>query len=104
MMKPVVAPIATVADLRRPDAAAYKKWYRKEHTAPEFLASFVYVLCEVNRSQIRGAQATILRLSVAPEDKGWVIGRHGRVANAMRTLLRVAASNQGGRRAILEID
>lgn len=58
----------------------------------------------VQVSQVRGAQATILRLRVAPEDKGWVIGRHGRVANAMRTLLRVAASNQGGRRAILEID
>jgi predicted RNA-binding protein YlqC (UPF0109 family) len=58
----------------------------------------------VQVNQIRGTQATILRLRVAPEDKGWVIGRHGRVANAMRTLLRVAASNQGGRRAILEID
>ena len=44
------------ADFRLADAAAYKKWYGKEHTAPELLASFVYGLCEVNRSQIRGAQ------------------------------------------------
>ena len=57
----------------------------------------------VEVTQIRGAQAVIIRLRVAPEDKGWVIGRHGRVANAMRTLLRVASSNKAGRRAILEI-
>ena len=44
------------ADFRLADAAAYKKWYGKEHTAPELLASFVYGLCEVNRSQLRGAQ------------------------------------------------
>jgi N-acetyl-gamma-glutamyl-phosphate reductase len=44
------------ADFRLADVAAYKKWYGKEHTAPELLASFVYGLCEVNRPQIRGAQ------------------------------------------------
>ena len=33
----------------------------------------------------------VLRLEVAPEDKGKVIGRQGRVAQAMRVLLRVAA-------------
>ncbi len=58
----------------------------------------------VEVSQVRGAQAIIIRLRVAPEDKGWVIGRHGRVADAMRTLLRVAASLKAGRRAILDID
>ena len=44
----------------------------------------------------------ILRLEVAPEDKGRIIGRQGRVAQAMRTLLRVA-SVKNGTRAILEI-
>jgi predicted RNA-binding protein YlqC (UPF0109 family) len=38
-----------------------------------------------------------LTLSVADEDMGRVIGRNGRVANAMRTLLRVSASRQGSR-------
>ncbi len=57
----------------------------------------------VQVTQIRGDRATIIKLEVAPEDKGWVIGRQGRVANAMRTLLRVAAANSGRRRAILEI-
>jgi hypothetical protein len=44
----------------------------------------------------------ILRLEVAPEDKGKVIGRKGRVAQAMRVLLRVAAVKDGTR-AMLEI-
>ena len=35
---------------------------------------------------------TVITLRVAEEDKGKVIGREGRVANAMRALLRVAAS------------
>ena len=44
----------------------------------------------------------IFRLFVAEDDKGKVIGREGRVAQAMRTLLRVAAAKQGTR-AVLEI-
>jgi predicted RNA-binding protein YlqC (UPF0109 family) len=44
----------------------------------------------------------ILHLEVAPEDKGKVIGRQGRVAQAMRVLLRVAAVKDGTR-AMLEI-
>ena len=44
----------------------------------------------------------ILRLEVAPEDKGKVIGRQGRVAQAMRVLLRVAAVKDGTR-AMLDI-
>ncbi len=40
---------------------------------------------------------TRIELSVAEEDMGRVIGRHGRVANAMRALLRVPASRRGVR-------
>jgi predicted RNA-binding protein YlqC (UPF0109 family) len=43
-----------------------------------------------------------VELSVADEDMGRVIGRRGRVANAMRALLRVAASQEGSQ-ASLEI-
>lgn len=42
-------------------------------------------------------------LHVAPEDAGRVIGKNGRVANAMRILLRVAAAKEG-RRVDLEIE
>ncbi len=42
----------------------------------------------------------LLLLSVAEEDMGRVIGRNGRVASAMRTLLRVAASRRGVRSSL----
>jgi predicted RNA-binding protein YlqC (UPF0109 family) len=43
-----------------------------------------------------------IRLEVAPEDKGKVIGRQGRVAQSMRLLLRIAAVKDGSH-ANLEI-
>jgi predicted RNA-binding protein YlqC (UPF0109 family) len=49
----------------------------------------------------RGAQVS-LQLQVAKEDMGRIIGKGGRVASAMRTLLRVAAA-QEGKRANLDI-
>jgi len=52
--------------------------------------------------EIEGTSATIFELSVAQEDMGRVIGKQGRVANAMRTLLRVAAVKEG-KRVTLEI-
>ena len=45
----------------------------------------------------------IFRLEVAETDKGKVIGKQGRIANAMRTLLKVAATRDGAR-ASLDID
>ena len=45
----------------------------------------------------------VLRVAVAPDDKGKVIGRGGRVAQSIRALLRVAAVKKGTR-AVLEID
>ena len=47
-------------------------------------------------------QGITLKLSVADEDKGRVIGKQGRIAEAMRTLIRVKAA-KAGTRAILEI-
>lgn len=58
---------------------------------------------KVRVERVRGRSAIILKLYVDPEDKGWVIGRHGRVANATRTLLRVASTVQDKPRAILDI-
>jgi uncharacterized protein len=37
----------------------------------------------------------VLKLTVADDDKGRVIGKQGRIAGAMRTLLRVKAAKQG---------
>lgn len=47
-------------------------------------------------------QGTTLKLQVADDDKGRVIGKQGRVAQAMRTLIRVVAA-KAGTRATLEI-
>ncbi len=37
----------------------------------------------------------VLELSVAPEDMGKVIGKHGRIAKAIRTVMKAAASVEG---------
>lgn len=50
---------------------------------------------EVLVTEEREDRRVILKLQVAAEDKGKVIGRQGRVAQAMRTLLRVASVREG---------
>jgi len=48
---------------------------------------------EVHESQ--SGNRVRLELSVAREDMGRIIGKHGRVANSIRTLLHVAAEREG---------
>ncbi len=52
--------------------------------------------------QIEGTHSVILKLAVAPEDMGKVIGKQGKIAKALRTLISVAAAREG-KRATLEI-
>jgi hypothetical protein len=52
---------------------------------------------QVRVSQLRQGETTQVRLEVAKEDMGRVIGRSGRVANAMRLLLRVAGAKDNHR-------
>jgi predicted RNA-binding protein YlqC (UPF0109 family) len=47
---------------------------------------------------------TVIELSVAPADRGRVIGREGRTANAMRTLLDALAARQGRSVALEVVD
>jgi len=62
----------------------------------EFIAtSLVDDPTQVRVSQEQRGGKVFLRLKVAKEDMGRVIGRQGRVANAMRILLNVSASRQG---------
>ena len=42
-------------------------------------------------------EAVIYNLKVADEDKGFVIGKHGKVAKALRTVVKTAANRQGKR-------
>ena len=57
---------------------------------------------EVEVSEVEGDHALILELKVAKSDIGKVIGRHGRTAQAMRTILN-AASGKRKKRIVLEI-
>ncbi|MER3458116.1 MAG: RNA-binding protein [Chloroflexota bacterium] len=69
----------------------------------EYIArSLVNDPVQVQVKEVDHGHEVILELHVAPEDMGRVIGRNGRVANAMRVLVRVAAARQG-RRASVEI-
>ena len=56
----------------------------------------------VNIAVVEGEKSTILELRVAPGDIGKVIGKHGRIAKAIRTVLQ-AATAKGGRHTVLEI-
>lgn len=48
----------------------------------------------VTVQETNGPEATILELSVSPEDMGKVIGKQGRIAKAIRTIIRTASAKQ----------
>ena len=56
----------------------------------------------VRVESIERDRSTVLELTVAEDDLGRVIGRGGRTAKALRTILDIAARRQG-RRAVLDI-
>lgn len=57
---------------------------------------------EVTVTEVEAEGRMILKLQVASEDMGKVIGKQGRVARAIRTLLRVLSAREG-RHVVLEI-
>ena len=57
---------------------------------------------QVDVAEVEGEQTTVIELRVAKEDLGKVIGKEGRTARAMRTILS-AASTKIKKRAVLEI-
>ena len=57
---------------------------------------------EVSVTEVEGNQTSVLELKVAKEDLGKVIGKQGRTARAMRTILS-AASAKIKKRTVLEI-
>jgi predicted RNA-binding protein YlqC (UPF0109 family) len=50
---------------------------------------------EVSVRQIEGERTVIVEVRVAPTDLGKVIGKQGRIATAIRTLVRAAATKVG---------
>ena len=51
----------------------------------------------VSVTQSEDAAATVLELRVAPEDRGQVIGRQGRIAKEIRTVVKAVAQRDGKR-------
>ena len=56
---------------------------------------------EVRVNEIAGEQSIILELKVAPEDMGKVIGKQGRIAKAIRTVVKAVAIKE--KRVVVEI-
>ena len=57
---------------------------------------------EVSITEVEGAQSTILELRVAAGDMGKVIGKQGRIARAIRTVVKAAASRES-KHVVVEI-
>jgi len=69
----------------------------------EYMAkSLVEDPSQVTVNVVEGEKSTILELRVAEADIGKVIGKHGRIAKAMRTVL-LAAAAKTGKHMVLEI-
>ncbi len=87
------------ADFRLRDADAYRRWYGREHPAPEWLGRFVYGLPELRREELRetryasgvGCNATAANLALLP------LARRGLVERAVVDLK--VGSSEGGRTA-----
>ena len=59
---------------------------------------------QVSVNEIKSDGETILELRVAPEDTGKVIGRQGRIAKEIRTLIRSVAQRSGKRVSVEIVD
>lgn len=57
---------------------------------------------EVSVNEIEGSQSVIIELKVAEEDMGKIIGKQGRIAKAIRTVVKAAAIKEN-KRAVVEI-
>lgn len=57
---------------------------------------------EVKVNEVEGSQSLIIELKVAPDDMGKVIGKQGRIAKAIRTVVKAAATKDN-KRVVVEI-
>ncbi len=90
------------ADFRLQDPETYRRWYGREHIAPQWLEKFVYGLPEIYREDIRGAKyvsgvgcnATATNLALWPLFRADVIDRHRDIIVEVKV-----GSSEGGHRA-----
>ncbi len=80
----------------------------REHSAKDLLLYIARSLVEnpdaVSVTEVEGAQELTLELRVAPEDMGKVIGRQGRIAKEIRTLVRSCAQRMGQKVSVDIVD
>lgn len=57
---------------------------------------------QVNITRVERDDATVIEVRVAPDDMGKIIGKQGRIARAMRTVVK-AASSKEEKRVIVDI-
>ena len=81
---------------------------RMEGNMKELLTYIAQNLVEhpeaVSVTERPGADETVLELRVAPEDMGKVIGRQGRIAKEIRTLMRSVAQKNGTKVSVEIVD
>ena len=59
---------------------------------------------EVKVTQTEDEKSITLTLTVAPDDMGMVIGRHGKIAKAIRTVIKAASVNSGKKVSVDIVD
>ena len=59
---------------------------------------------QVSVNQVEGDGETVLELRVAPEDMGKVIGRQGRIAKEIRTIIKTVAQRTGEKVTVEIVD
>ncbi len=52
---------------------------------------------QVEVNEVEGSQSIIIELRVSPDDMGKVIGKQGRIAKAIRTVVKAAATKENKR-------
>ena len=57
---------------------------------------------EVEVKEVEGKQAIVIEIKVAHEDIGKIIGKQGRIAKALRTVVKAAAT-KAGKKVVVEI-
>ena len=87
---------------RRPSAVRKELRFNLKELIEEIAKALVDIPEQVAVREVQGEQVTVLELRVAPSDLGKVIGKQGRTARSIRTLLG-AAGMKLNRRFTLEI-
>ena len=72
-----------------------------EEILKTILVSLVDNKDEVQITRVDDERGVLLRVKVAKDDMGKVIGKHGRIAQAIRQIMRTASA--GGKRIIVDI-